>query len=284
MNKVFTESAPPAVPEVPLYGGSTDPQDAPWSLVLSSLSDLSKFVKNEMVTRNHLDSYHRETIEVIEARVQEAIAPLQEGQEYLEKQMDNLTSRIEVIENASATGSLTRSSSERPRATDTSQKTIVFKGVPTTMSAEQRIREIENFMATHFPNIRLRDVGNFYKGPYPKGRMLTNVAYAELSNSDVRREVLEKIGPSDKIKIKCVLGGTEVRIRKALTEHAVQRNAALRRASDLLKADKRFKNSSITIEWSGERGITIDKAYVFVQRSSDVAGEFVGPCSDLRLP
>ena len=97
------------MPEVPLYGGSTDPQDAPWSLVLSSLSDLSKFVKNEMVTRNHLDSYHRETIEVIEARVQEAIAPLQEGQEYLEKQMDNLTSRIEVIENASATGSLTRS-------------------------------------------------------------------------------------------------------------------------------------------------------------------------------
>ena len=254
------------------------------SVHLEGASDLSKFVKNEMVTRNHLDSYHRETIEVIEARVQEAIAPLQEGQEYLEKQMDNLNSRIEVIENASATGSLTRSSSERPRATDTSQKTIVFKGVPTTMSAEQRIREIENFMATHFPNIRLRDVGNFYKGPYPKGRMLTNVAYAELSNSDVRREVLEKIGPSDKIKIKCVLGGTEVRIRKALTEHAVQRNAALRRASDLLKADKRFKNSSITIEWSGERGITIDKAYVFVQRSSDVTGEFVGPCSDLRLP
>ena len=68
-----------------------------------------------MVIRNHLDSYHRETIEVIEARVQEAIAPLQEGQEYLEKQMDNLTQRIEVIENASATGSLTRSSSEPSR-------------------------------------------------------------------------------------------------------------------------------------------------------------------------
>ena len=79
VNKVFTESAPPAVPEVHLYGGSTDPLDAPWSLVLSSLSDLSKFVKNEMVTRNHLDSYHRETIEMIEARVQETIAPLQES-------------------------------------------------------------------------------------------------------------------------------------------------------------------------------------------------------------
>ena len=95
---------------------------------------------------------------------------------------------------------------------------------------------------------------------------------------------MTKISSKDKIKIKCVLGGAEVQIRKALTEQAVQRNAALRRASDLLKEDTRFKKSSMKIEWSGERGVTIDKTYVFVQRSSDVVGEFVGPCADFRLP
>ena len=150
---------------------------------------------------------------MIEARVQDAIAPLQEGQEYLEKKLDDLTSRIEVIENASAKGSLTRSSSERPRGTDASYKTIVFKGIPSTLNAEQRIREIENFMATKFPNIQVRDVGNVYKGPSPNGRALTNCAYAELSNADVRREVLEKINSKDKVKIKRVLGGAEVQIK-----------------------------------------------------------------------
>ena len=188
VNKVFAESAPAAVPDVPY--SSDAPQDAPWSLVLSSLSDLSKYVKSEMVTRTHLDAYHRETIEVIEARAQDAIAPLQQGQECFEKKLDDLTSRIEVIENASAKGSLTRSSSERPRGTDASYKTIVFKGIPSTLNAEQRIREIESFMAIKFQNIRVRDFGNFYKCSFPKGRALTNCAHAELSNADVRREVL----------------------------------------------------------------------------------------------
>ena len=128
----------------------------------------------------------------------------------MEKRLYDLTSRIEVIENASAKGSLTRSSSERPRGTDAWYKTIVFKGIPSTLNAEQRIREIESFMATQFTNIRVRDVGNFYKGNFPNGRALTNCAYAELSNANVRREVLEKINWKDKIKIKCVLCGAEV--------------------------------------------------------------------------
>ena len=115
---------------------------------------------------------------MIEARVQDAIAPLQERQEYLKKKLYDLTSRIEVIENASAKGPLTRSSSERPRGTDASYKTIVFKGIPSTLNAEQRIREIESFMATKFPNTRVRDVGNYYKGPFPNSRALTNCAYA----------------------------------------------------------------------------------------------------------
>ena len=159
-----------------------------------------------------------------------------------------------MIENASAKGSLTPSSSERLRGTDTSYKTIVFKGIPRTLNAEQRIREIESFMATKFPNIRVRDVGNFYKGTFPNGRALTNCAYAELSNADVRRDVLEKISSKDKNKIKCVLGGVEVQIRKTLTEQAVQRNAALRRASDLLKEDTRFKSRASRLNgWGAKR-------------------------------
>ena len=93
-------------------------------------------------------------------------------------------------------------------------------------------------MATIFENIRVRDVGHVNNGPFPSGRALTNCAYAELSNADVRREVLEKIGSNDRIKIKCMLGGAEMQARKAVTEQAVQRNAALRRAANLLKGTR----------------------------------------------
>ena len=119
-----------------------------------------------------------------------------------------------MIENANAKGCLTRSSSERPRGTDAWYKTIVFKGIPSTLNAEQRIREIESFMATQFPNIRVRDIGSFYKGPFPNGRAVTNCAYAELSNADVRREVLEKISSKDKMKMKCGLAVLRCRVKK----------------------------------------------------------------------
>ena len=86
------------------------------------------------------------------------------------------------------------------------------------------------------------------------------------------------------VKLKCTIGGEEVTIKKAVTEQAMQRNSALRRAADVLKADPRAVGKTAKIEWSKERGVTIDKIFVFQQSSSDLAGQFVGEFSDLRLP
>ena len=54
-------------------------------------------------------------------------------------------------------------------------------------------------------NIRVRDIGTYYKGPFPNGRSLTRAAYAEFSSADIRHEVFDAIGGfNDKpVKLKC---------------------------------------------------------------------------------
>ena len=57
--------------------------------------------------------------------------------------------------------------SERLRGSDPAYRTIVFKGIPEEVPATQRLQEIEKFMKSKFPNARIRDIGNFYKGAFP---------------------------------------------------------------------------------------------------------------------
>ena len=64
----------------------------------------------------------------------------------------------------------------------------------------------------------------------------------------------------------------------------MQRNAALRRASDVLKADSRAHGKVVEIEWIKERGITVDKIHAFHENSNDLTSQFVGAFADLRLP
>ena len=105
-----------------------------------------------------------------------------------------------------------------------------------------------------------------------------------MSNADVRREVLDKIGSKDSPKIKCTLGGSDVTIKKALTEMAIQRNSALRRAADMIKGDSRFTGKTTKIEWNGERGVTVDGSFVFKQAQADLTGAFDPKYPDLTLP
>ena len=280
----MTQDPPPGLqglPQTPVLPGA-DP-DAKLDKVLHSLDALTTFIKSEVVTRTHLDKYHQEQLEMIDKRVVQATEPLL-------MEIAGLKDRLGAVEanrfDIGSGGARNRSASERPRATDPAFKTIVFKGIPVNMSADERLNAIDGFMKQHFSGVRVRDVGNFYKGAFPNGRSLTRAAYVELSNADVRREVLEKIGgvKGQPAKIKCFLGGVEVRVRKALTEQAIQRNSALRRAADAIKEDGRFTGKTPKIEWVGERGVTVDGSFVFTQGQADVVGKFVEKYADMTLP
>ena len=113
---------------------------------------------------------------------------------------------------------------------------------------------------------------------------MTRASYAELSNQDVCREILEKIGDSKSAKVKFKIGGVDIIVKRCLTEQAVQRNSALRRAADVIKADSRFKGQSVEIQWTKERGVTANSIFIFQQNSTDVTGSFDEKFSDMVLP
>ena len=168
------ESTPPGLPAAPVLPGDVSSDDK-LDKVLTSLASLTTFIRTEVVTRTHLDRFHQEQIQAIENRVEQAVEPLT-------TEIKVLKERVVALEaHHIGSGARGRRASERPRATDPAFKTIVFKGIPEIMAAEARLSEIEAFVKMHFPQVRVRDVGNFYKGPFPNGRSLTRAAYVELS-------------------------------------------------------------------------------------------------------
>ena len=134
-------------------------------------------------------------MQIIEDRVKQATEPLQNQLSVMQLRLEKMESNF-VIGSGNAGR---RAASERPRGSDPACKTIVF------ISAVQRLIEIENFLKAHFPNISVRDIGTYYKGPFPNGRSLTRAAYAEFSSADIRHEVFDAIGGfNDKpVKLKC---------------------------------------------------------------------------------
>ncbi len=269
VKKIFEEVPPPGLSEGP--APSLAPEGQPWiTELLGSMREIKTYITTQMVTREQFERYHSEQ----SATIASTVAPIHE-------EMQVLRARVEVLESARH-----RSVSEQPRATDPAFKRIVFKQLPEALNAHERIQAIESFMRKHFEHVRVKDIANFYKGRFPDNRSLTRAAYVEFSNSDVRREVLSKIGGQKgaPIRIKCEIGGKEVTIRSAMTEAAVQRNACLRRVADQLRADPRCAGQTVKPEFMGERGVTVDKVYAFTQGKNDVTGKYIGKFANLTVP
>ena len=80
------------------------------------------------------------------------------------------------------------------------------------------------------------------------------------------------------------IAGKHVEIKPALTSQAISRNSALRRAENVLKQHEQHKNKNIKIHFMGDRGITVDDTFAFVQGKTDDIGEFTAEFDDLVLP
>ncbi len=213
---------------------------------------------------------------------------------HLSERLDSTNARIDELAQGlgqlkitgSATGSARhRSSSERPRSSDPAYKQIAFKKIASHVPAEQRIADIEAFLGVHFPKLRIKDVFNVRTGPFPKDpaeeRKLASVTLVEVSNSDVQREVLRKIKAGNWT---CTVGGAVVEIKAGMTAVASARNSALRRAEKILKEDKAIDASTVKIEFTGSRGVTVAGVYAYTQGAGDSLGEFVKPYECFVLP
>ena len=76
--------------------------------------------------------------------------------------------------------------------------------------------------------------------------------------------------------LKITIGGNDLKVTRTRTEEATAQNYALRKASDLLKKEDGVEESSVHIEWIGERGVKVGDVFAFKQPSGADTGAFCG--------
>ena len=268
VQRVVEDVPPPGFSsEIPSNPHGVDP----WvSELLGSVRDIKEYMRSHMVTREQFDKYHVEQAKYIASTVEAALNPVHE-------EISMLKTRVLKLESSP---SVQRSASVQPRGADPAFKQLAFTKVSREIDADERIKKVEAFFDEHFPHVRVKDVQNVYSGPF-SNRKLTTAVLVEVSNSDVHRAVLEKIEAK---RWKCTIGGQDVAIKKALTQTALQRNAALRRAEKVLKEHAIYGNKVVKIEWKDKRGVSVDGTYAFIQDKVEVVGKFIAPFGDLSLP
>ena len=244
------------------------------------------FMRENMVTKADLMQLQRQIEERTKSYVDSVVSAVTREFTLTTQTVVDLCNRVDKLEAADRrrTASVPPTMGSRSSG-DVVFKQIAFKKIPDGISADQRVKAIEEFMATNFEGIRVKDCFNVRTGPFPtdraKERALAAVSIVEVSNSDIQRAVLQKIKSQN---LKCTIGGTMVEVKAAMTAAASARNSALRRAERVLKEDDAIDAAKVKIEWTGSRGVTVDKIYAFVQENADVTGKFVKPFERFVLP
>ena len=110
----------------------------------------------------------------------------------------------------------------------------------------------------------------YFRNSEGKDRVMTNTGFAEFISSDVRDFALKQI-ETNQAKLKFVINGKDVSIRRARTRQATERNAALRGAAETLTTLAEM-DTDVVIEWGREgklRGATVKGSYAFTKPSGD---------------
>ena len=114
----------------------------------------------------------------------------------------------------------------------------------------------------------------------PNHAKKSKISYIEVSNKDVRNEILDKIASKPALKI----AGKSTTFKPGLTQVAMARNGALRAAAEVIANDKRFEGMTIKRETGKEdRGVIANGVYIF-QQNAQGPGSFKPPYVDLKLP
>ena len=278
------------LPEAPSLQGSSS-ADAKLDVLISSMSNLVVGVNamqsqiTQMVTKEDLKDVlvkHREETHVyVHSQLEPLAIAYEEVQEQTAKNSEavvDLSQRMKRLEKRLAP--VSRGSRRMP---DVGRKQVAFKNIDKAVSAEQRLKDVENFVKTNFPNVRTRDCFNIHTGAYTKDqtRELTGVTIVEFSTPDVQRMVLQKVVEK---KLKLQIGGKNVEIKSGKSDSAISRDDDLRSAAKTLTDDPRNTGKVVKCEHIGSRGVTVDGVYCFDQPKGQDMGKFVSPFEDLETP
>ncbi len=110
---------------------------------------------------------------------------------------------------------------------------------------------------------------------------MTRVGLIDVGNADVR-EYIMKIIEAKNLKVPCA--GKSLKIARAMTDNAKDRNTALTGAADLLKKQPGLSAKDVSIEWTGSRSVKAKGAIAFEQPAGRDLGSFCGAYAHLKLP
>ena len=154
---------------------------------------------------------------------------------------------------------------------DLAYRQVAFLGLPDN-TAEQRLQELSDFVkrfaAAAPPSVSLK-----YKGPR-NNRVVTNTGLATFTDSDARDRFLK-----DSKGVSFVVQGKEVRVVKAKTKTATERDWILLTAKDLLTREATGKSVQVK-----DRTVTVNEEVAFEQEKHETRGSFVGDFKHLSLP
>ncbi len=149
---------------------------------------------------------------------------------------------------------------------------------------KQRVKLLERFAATNFPDIKVANIETIMNGPW-KGRKPTNTTVIEFFSRDARDQALA-ISKDRKV----FDGGVPVpdlKIERARTRAQRARNWALRKAEELAKveAQRRGIRGSSRIDFAMPvRKVFVGDELAFAQQKDELRGTFVDVFAACVLP
>ena len=173
--------------------------------------------------------------------------------------------------------------SKRRGSLDDSFKKLAVLGFEAKVSLQDRLAAMKRFMESKFPNVEAR-YSVIHTGSWKekgKNRKMSSVGLIDVGCPDLREHLIKSI-ESKGLKMPC--SGKDLKIARAKTKSASDRDGALKKACDLLKKQAGVQDHDVSIEWVGSRGVKLKGVFVYTQPNGNEKGSFVGNYAHLTLP
>mgnify|MGYP003341748875 CR=1 FL=1 len=156
--------------------------------------------------------------------------------------------------------------------TDPNRNRVSFIGFPDALSASARTEAITKFMRD-YPSHKYNTIDHEYRGKAGE-RTIKKVSYVEFASQDAAKKFSNE-ADATKFPIK------DIMVKPALSKINRQRNYAIRKAEEIIKA--KFPNKDVQFDRK-DRTLSVDGAAVFKQVPNELGGTFSGIMAGSSLP
>ncbi len=263
--------AKPIVPP-PMPGQTVDPT---MQAILDGVNEL----RATTVTRATLREFQQLQSEEMRTFMRAETAPLHDAVGQLTEDVSELRAKVVQIEKGGGSGG-----SRRGKGVDDSFQKLAVVGFEANVGMEARLAAMKTFMETNFPKIDAR-YSIIHSGSWKekgRNRKMSGVGLIDVGCPDLR-ELLIKSIESKGLKVQS--GGKDLKVARAKSQSARDRDGALAKASVILKKQAGVEDKDVSIERDGgTRGVKVRNIFAFTQPAGVEMGSFCGEFSHLKLP